>query len=99
LPKLRPTGQHPTVGFSQSTLLGFPLFVTMALGLRLFWQFSQKAMYSTFGRIWRVFVGYLIVIMLLAFSLQVVIGIFTAQRNIAEKGGGATQEVFEKMNN
>jgi hypothetical protein len=71
----------------------------MALGLRLFWQFSQKAVYSTFGRIWRVFVGYLIVIMLLAFSLQVVIGIFTAQRNIAEKGGGATQEVFEKMNN
>ncbi|MEM9528638.1 MAG: hypothetical protein AAGA31_18640, partial [Bacteroidota bacterium] len=55
-------------------------FIIIGFDLLLFWQLSQAAEYSTFGRIWRVVLAWFVAITVIGLTIQLSIGIFSGMR-------------------
>lgn len=58
--------------------------VILGYGIWFYWQLSQQATYSKAGRIWRVVVGYFLVIMVISLSQQFLMGIAAGSRGAGE---------------
>ncbi|MEM1356929.1 MAG: DUF3667 domain-containing protein [Bacteroidota bacterium] len=63
-----------------TVIYGPASFIIIGFDLLLFWQLSQAAEYSTFGRIWRVVLAWFVAITVIGLTIQLSIGIFSGMR-------------------